>query len=137
MKVKWEIRKGKFVEIEVTDEQAEVLVELKRQGESHERKYKRRELKETSLDYLYDEFEWEAPDKSIDIPGDFEREETAEQVRRAIACLTEKQQLLIRLRYYEDKSLVEIAAAFGVTKSAITHQFETIHRTLKKILENF
>lgn len=81
MKIKWEIRNGKFIELEVTDKQAEVLVELKRQGESHERKFKRRTTKETSLDYLYDEFEWEAPDEITDVQGEVEREDTADKVR--------------------------------------------------------
>lgn len=137
MKVKYEVSKGKFIDVEVTEAQAEVLKKMKREKETHERKFKRRTLKETSLDYLYDEYEWEAEDKTIDIQGNIERKELAKQVQKAISCLTEKQQLLVRDRYYENKSIVEIASKFEVTKSAISHQFQTIHKRLKSLLKNF
>lgn len=134
MKFKWEMRKGKFVEVEVTDEQAEVLVELKRQGESYERKYKRRTTKETSLDYLNDEYDWQPQDDSVDVQGAVEREDDAERVRQAVATLDAKQREIVRLYFYEEKTMREIAAIYGRSVSSVAGQIETIKKALKKIL---
>lgn len=134
MKISYRLRNGKTIEVEVTEAQAEVLVELNRQTESHERKFKRRTLRETSLDHLNDEYEWEPTDETVDVQGVVERGEDAELVRQAVACLNAKQREVVRLYFYESKTQVEIAAIFGVDQSCIARQIKTVCEKLKKLL---
>ena len=134
MKVKWKLKKSSFVEVEVTDEKAEFLIELKRWEETHERKFKRRTLIETSFDNLRYEYGWEPRDESVDVQGTLEREDEAERVRQAVGCLSAKQREVVRLYFYEQKTMREIAAIFGIDHSSVVRQIETIKKKLKKIL---
>lgn len=136
-KINYKLSKGKFVELEISKKKAEALRSINRDTESHERKFKRRTLRETSLNYLHDKYEWEPADESVDVQIAFEREETKVAVREAIMKLTEKQRYLVHMRFYEDKSFSEIAQIFGVSKSAITQQFQTISKKLKSYLKDF
>jgi RNA polymerase sigma factor (sigma-70 family) len=121
------------IEVEVTEEAAEVLIELDRKDEVWRRKHKRRELKGVSLDYLRDEYEWETADETVDVQGAVEREDDAERVRQAVAYLNAKQQEVVRLYFYEGKTTREIAAIFGIAHSSVARQIETILKTLKKL----
>jgi len=131
---KIKIANGIIIEIKVSAEQAEVMVDLNRKLESHERKFKRRTLKETSLEYLKDEYEWEPTDESTDVQGEVEREYDAERVRQAVACLNSKQREIVRLYFYEGKTEREIAEIFGVDGAGIHRQISTIKKALKKLL---
>lgn len=77
---------------------------------------------------------WQPADKTVNIEADYIARESAGEIERAIGRLNDKQKELVRLRYYEDKPFVEIARLLGVSKSAITQQFATIHKILKKLL---
>ena len=118
---------GKTFTVEVTAEQAEVMIDIDRKFDSNERKFRARATKEASLDYLSDEYEWEPQDNTVDVQQEVEREDEAERVRRAVACLNEKQQLIVRLCYYEGKEHQEVAAILGVSKAAVSQQFKTIY----------
>jgi len=134
MTINYKFANGKTVEVEVTAEQAEVIVDINRKFDSNERKFKMRKAKETSIDYLSDEYEWELTDETVDVQGSVEREDDAERVRQAVACLDAKQQEVVRLYFYEGKTTREIAAIFGIHHSNAARQIETIKRTLKKLL---
>lgn len=134
---KWierKIKSGVIIEVNVSAEQAEIMVDLNRKFESHERKFKRRTLKETSLEYLNDEYGWVPEDESVNVQGEVEHNFDAERVRQAVACLNSKQREIVRLYFYEGKTEREIAVIFGVDGAGIHRQIKTIKKALKKLL---
>ena len=54
-----------------------------------------------------------------------------ENLRKAVACLGESAQELLRLRYYEELSLEKIGAIRGVSKMAISKQLKKAHEELR------
>jgi len=128
---------GKTFTVEVTAEQAEVMIDIDRKFDSNERKFRARATKEASLDYLNDEYEWEPQDNDLTAEERLIDEETAaeEIVRlyKAIAGLSGKRQLLVRLYYFEQKTQEEIAAILGVTQQAVAGQIETLEKKLKEL----
>ena len=117
----------KYVEVETDNEAvAEQLAYFKRREESERRKSRRRN--EASIDALREETGWEPPDTSVNIALRFEEREEKKALLAAISRLSDKQQLLVRLYYYEEKTMLEIAQEFSVTKMAISQQLMTVHR---------
>ena len=133
MKTPYKFYNGKTAELEVNSAVAEALAGFKRQDDNEERKNRWRN--EISLDALYDETEWEPTDETVNIEAGYIAQEETGLLQTAIAGLSEKQQRLIRLYYYEEKTVTEIAAIFGIHHSNIVRQLETIKNALKKYLE--
>jgi RNA polymerase sigma factor (sigma-70 family) len=128
------------IEVEVTDEAAEVLIELDREDEVWRRKHKRRELKGVSLDYLQGEYELEIESHDPTPQGVIEEQEERaelevkkERLADAVACLDARQKEIVRLYYYESKNLSEIAAIFNTDHKNISRRLEVIHKKLKKL----
>ena len=70
------------------------------------------------------------------VEEDEEREKYA-PLYNAILQLTERQQQLVKMVYFNEMSQDEVAEYFGVTKSSISNAMQRIYATLKKFLENF
>jgi len=119
----------------ITEEVNGVLAQFERDDKNERRKARGRN--EASVEGLYEETGWEPADTTVDIAREYEKKEELETLAKAIAGLTEKQQWLVRLRYYEEKTTYEIAAIFGINQSNVQRQLDTIHKRLKEILENF
>ncbi|MCL2190174.1 MAG: sigma-70 family RNA polymerase sigma factor [Defluviitaleaceae bacterium] len=66
----------------------------------------------------------------------FVKKEESEEIACAINQLTEKQQKVIRMKFYEELTNKEIALVMGVDKSAITHCVQRGLNKLKEILPN-
>lgn len=136
-KIKYRLANGKTIEVEVTEEQAEVITKTVKKSENNDYKHFVRKTRETSLEHLNDEYGWEPQDDTVDVQREVIRLDEAQRLRRAVACLTDKQQLLVRLCYFEGKEFQEVAEMLGVSKAAVSQQFKTIYGQLKRILENF
>ena len=54
-----------------------------------------------------------------------------ENLRKAVACLDESTQEVLRLRYHEELSLEKIGAIRGVSKMAISKQLKKVHEELR------
>lgn len=131
-KIKYTLSGGQAVEVEVNAEIAEMLADFEREDENAARKYRWRN--EVSIDALKEKTGWEPTDNTVDIETDYIVKEEKETLLAAVARLTEKQQRLIQLYYYEEKTSTEIAAMQGVDPSAIRHQLKTVREKLKKLL---
>ena len=92
---------------------------------------------EQSLESLL-ESGFETP-SGIDLEADLlaaeEREEQAKRLQSAIACLTERQQYLIREIYFNGRTQGEIVAETGATKQAVSNAVRRALASLKKILK--
>ena len=74
-------------------------------------------------------------DLEADLLAAEERNEQMEKLHSAIACLTERQQYLIREIYFNGRTQGEIAAAMGATKQAVSNAVRRALASLKKILK--
>jgi len=134
MKAPYTLAGGKEIEVNVTSAVAGLLAQIKREDDNEERKFRWRN--EASIEAMYDETGWEPTDKTVDIEADYIAKEERNTVQAAIAGLSEKKRLIIRLRYYEGKTEVEIATILGINQSSVHRRLETIHKTLKKYFLN-
>ena len=92
---------------------------------------------EQSLDALT-ESGFELPSESdieVDLLAEEERNEQMEKLHSAIACLTERQQYLIREIYFNGRTQGEIVAETGATKQAVSNAVRRVLASLKKILK--
>ena len=76
-----------------------------------------------------------ATDMEADLLAAEEKEEQAKRLQSAIACLTERQQYLIREIYFNGKTQKEIAEEIGATKQPVSNAIHRALTSMKKYLE--
>lgn len=64
-----------------------------------------------------------------------ERAERADRLRAAIGRLTPRQQEMVRMVFFEEKSQEEVAKFYGIDGSSVRHAMKRVYRALQKILE--
>ena len=126
MKIKYEFA-TETVEIEVTEEWANILIDLDRQEYNIDHKETRRHC---SLDAL--NLDETLLPSSEDVMQDVIAAEDRERLHLAIAELTPDQQELIRRIVFNNERVTDIAAEQGVSKAAITRRMNRIYASLKK-----
>ena len=130
MKVPYQLSGGKTIEVKANPAVAELLAGYEREDGNEKRNKRRRN--NASIDELYEATGWEPTDTSVDIEAGYIAQEEKETAFFGIAQLSEQQQQLIRLRYYEGKTEREIAAILGISQPAVHKQFVKIHTALRK-----
>ena len=63
-----------------------------------------------------------------------EEEELIEHIKKILTTLTEKEQLVIQLYYFEELSLKEIAEILGLTESRVSQIHKSVIKKLRKSL---
>ncbi len=116
--------------VEVPDELYEKLVEMDKEEQKNKYNYNRHNVPLSAFTYDGEDF----ADKGDTLDEKIIRDEDIERVRMAISALTDKQQELVRMVYYERIPIVKIASIQGVNKSAICNRLTRIKEKLKKIL---
>lgn len=116
------------VEIEVTDEWGEVLVDQDRLLRNNDRREARRHQ---SLDRLVDELGAQFPN-DFDVADQCERRSEFQTLMRAIANLEPQQKALLRMLLLDKKTAAEIAREEGVQKSTVHKRLERIYARLKQ-----
>lgn len=126
------------VEVETVEQEQSVKIlnrEMDRFAKSEDTYYE----KCSSLDEMYEETGFEPADDTPSPEEQFiESERQAEikkQVHKAIRQLNPRQQAMVQMIFFEEKSQDDVAAYFGISKSAVSHATERIFATLKKHLE--
>ena len=88
----------------------------------------------TSLDKLVD-CEVEIEDKRSDVEANYIEQETQkeeyEKLHAAIATLTPREQEVVRMIYFEEKTVEDVAAFYGVTHQAISKLKKKIFEKIK------
>ena len=56
-------------------------------------------------------------------------------IQVALKKLTQRQQEMVRLLYWEGKSQKDLCEIYGISKQAISNALDRIHNTLKKFLK--
>lgn len=75
------------------------------------------------------------PDNSPTVLENILEELRIQEIKDAVAKLTERQQEFVRLIYHEGKSQIEVAEIYGITESAVSHAMDRIHNSLRRFLQ--
>ena len=118
------------VEIEVTEEWNNILVDLDRMEHNNNQTQTRRHcsLEALNLDDAYIPSE-------VNLERDVVAREDAAELQGAIKQLEPRQRYLISEVYLKGRSQKEIATEEGVCKSAISHTLARAEKNLRKILK--
>ena len=106
----------------VIDEEKQTVTVIPSREDSYER------LKEAAVQFM------------AQVPGPEElviQRLEAEQLHRAISCLPDDDQYLIRQLYFEERTERWLAAQLGCSQNAVNKRRQYILRKLRRILENF
>ena len=125
MKIKYAFA-DETVEIEVSEEWGNILIDLDRQEYNNDHAETRRHVSYDALDFDGDALAVEDPALTTYTEQD--------ALREAIEQLTPNQQYIIRAYYFEGHTFTEIAQALGVGVSSVTRAAERAKKTLKKNL---
>ena len=133
MKTKYEFVNGEVVEIEISEEWAEVLADLDRQEYNNDKKETRRHC---TMDVLGDEGEW-----MIDENGIGSAESTMstfgfsdERLEYALSMLNDAQREVVLAIYKDGYKACEYAEKIGVKKAAISRLLERAIKNMKEII---
>ena len=118
------------VEIEVSDEWGDVLVDLDRQEYNVNHKETRRHASLEAFNLDGSLFPSDA-----DIAGDVINNMERERLYTAIARLQPQQQELLRRVYFGGEALADIAREEGVSKMALTNRMKKIYAALQNNLK--
>lgn len=139
-KVYYKLNRYQVTKVEVeTAEQEQAVKMLNREMDRFTKSEDTYYEKCSSLDEMYEESGFEPADDSPNPEEQFiESERQAEikkQVHKALRQLNPRQQAMVQMVFFEDKSQDEVAEYFGIGKQAVSNAMQRIYAALKKILE--
>lgn len=129
MKIKYQFA-TETMEIEVSDDWGDVLVELDRQEYNVDHKETRRHASLEAFNLDGNLFP-----SATDVAGGVIGKEERERLYAAIAKLQPQQQELLRRVYFGGEALADIAREEGVSKMALTNRMKKIYAALQKNLK--
>ena len=128
MKIRYQFA-TETVEVEVSEELGNIIVDLDRQEYNNHHKEIRRHC---SLDaFNLDDALFPSEE---DIEAEVVAKDEHNRLYAAIALLEPQQKELVRQVFFEDRKIVDIAAEEGVSEAAIRNRLKKITQRLKKIL---
>lgn len=130
MNIKYEFLTGEVIEVEVSDNIGEVLIEIEKDDYNSDRRETRRH---NSIEGKQEKgLQFKAA--GDDIVAIIEEKEVNDNLHNALNKLMPQQKDLIQKVYFEGMSIAEIALNEGVGESAIRDRFNRIYKKLKNIL---
>lgn len=139
-KVYYKLNRYQVTKVEVeTAEQEQAVKMLNRDTDRFAKSEDTYRERYASLDEMYEETGYEPADDNPNPEEQFiESERQAEikkQVHKALRQLNPRQQAMVQMVFFEDKSQDEVAEYFGIGKQAVSNAMQRIYAVLKKILE--
>ena len=128
MKIRYQFA-TETVEVEVSEELGNIIVDLNRQEYNNHHKETRRHC---SLDAF--NLDGALFPSEEDIEAEVVAKDQYNRLYAAIALLEPQQKELVRQVFFEDRKIVDIAAEEGVSEAAIRNRLKKITQHLKKIL---
>ena len=126
MKIRYQFA-TETVEVEVSEELGNIIVDLDRQEYNNHHKETRRHC---SLDaFNLDDALFPSEE---DIEAEVVAKDQYNRLYAAIALLEPQQKELVRQVFFEDRKIVDIAAEKGVSEAAIRNRLKKITQRLKK-----
>lgn len=137
-KVIYQITRETFQIIEVENEAEEMAVKIaNRDFERTDKQEKRSKARCTSLETMVEVRGFDVADPDSSVEEYVERNEKIRMVRKVLPMLTEKQREVVILRFWDDKTLEEIAEITGLHISSVEARLECAFKKLRKNLKNF
>ncbi|PRR84556.1 RNA polymerase sigma factor [Clostridium vincentii] len=130
MNIKYEFVTGEIVEIEVSNNIAELNIEIEKITYNSNQKERRRHY---SLDDMQGhglQFE----DTEVDIVTIVEKRERDALLRNELDKLLPQQNQLIKKVFFQGMTIIEIARTEGVSEAAIRNRLNKIYKKLRKTL---
>lgn len=139
-KVYYKLNRYQVTKVEVeTAEQEQAVKMLNRDTDRFAKSEDTYRERYASLDEMYEESGFEPADDNPSPEEQFiESERQAEikkQVHKAIRQLKPRQQVMVQMVFFEDKSQDEVAEHFDINKQAVSNAMQRIYAALKKFLE--
>lgn len=145
VKAKYAIGKHRYKWIYVKESEVEVIMEFNRMSWRQDDKEKRERKRQKKLGIMLCSLEALEENGEV-ICGDYidpleaiidaeDREEIAECIGGLLKSLAPRQQKMVDMIYFKNKSQDEVAGYFGVNKQAISNAMQRIYIKLKKILK--
>lgn len=128
MKVKYEFA-SETIEIEVTEEWGNMLVDFNRKEYNNNQTETRRHISLDGMDY-----EGELFADDTDIEKLLLQNQCEETLHEAIWTLLPQQKELVRKVYFEGRTIVSIAREEGVSKQSVHERLNRALKKLKKVL---
>lgn len=129
MKIKYQFA-NETVEIEVSEEWGNVLIELDRRECNNNRRETRRHESYSGDNDKMNPLE----DRNVDIEDDLLQRMDTERLLAALEKLLPQQQSLVKKVFFEELALTQIAHEQGVSQQAISKQLKVIYKKLKTFL---
>jgi RNA polymerase sigma factor (sigma-70 family) len=130
MKIKYEFVTGEIIELDVTEDIGEIVIEIERDTYNSNRRETRRH---NSLEEMNNQG-LQFKDNEADILSIVEEKETNEGLYNVLDKLLPQQKELIFKVFFKDMSIIDIARSEGVSEAAIRNRLKKIYKKLKKIL---
>ena len=139
-KVYYKLNRYQVTKVEVeTAEQEQAVKMLNREMDRFTKSEDTYYEKCSSLDEMYGESGFEPADDNPNPEEQFiesERQsEIKKQVHKALRQLNPRQQAMVQMVFFEDKSQDEVAEYFGISKQAVSNAMQRIYAALQKTLE--
>lgn len=126
MKIKYEFA-NEAIEIEVTEDWENLLIDLDRQEYNVNQRETRRHV---TLDGM--EYEGKLFADDTDMVEDFIKEQDAEIIRNVISGLLPQQKELVKKVFFEECSIASIAREENVSETAVRNRLKKIYVQMKK-----
>ena len=127
--VTYEFCDGTVGEVKVSDELVAEIAEIDRETKNKDRCETRRH---TSLDQAAEREDTEVADERVDVEADIIKGIELSELHAAIKTLAPEQQELIRLVFFEEKTLIAVANEYGISYQAVQNRLHKIYVNLRR-----
>ena len=130
MKINYKTEDGEIIEIEVADDVGNFYLESIDAEKKNNRRNSRPDRHSQLSTFSYEDARYFSD--GTDLLADLIE---SEAVRNAMACLSERQQYLIRKCFMEGWSYTDLAALEGKDESAVRHAVDRAKKKLREVLK--
>ena len=135
MKINYEFVTGEKLELEVDDSIGEIVIELEVLQSRRNRTETRRH---NSLDSMQEQRPGYNPRQFVDETVDIEQfvvdSDERERLHQAIGLLEERDRLIVRRYYFENRTMEEIGREIGISAMAVSKRLKKIPEKLKSLM---
>lgn len=135
MKINYEFVTGEKLELEVDDSIGEIVIELEVLQSRRNRTETRRH---NSLDSMQEQRPGYNPRQFVDETVDIEQfvvdSDERERLHQAIGLLEERDRLIVRQYYFENRRMEEIGREIGISAMAVSKRLKKIPEKLKSLM---
>ena len=135
MKINYEFVTGEKLELEVDDSIGEIIIEMEVLQFRRNRTETRRH---NSLESMQEQPQGHSPRQFVDEKVDVEQfivdSDERERLHQAISQLEERDTLIVRQYYFENRTMEEIGQEIGISAMAVSKRLKKIPEKLKSLM---